>query len=451
MLFFRLFVFFLCASSGDSVTRADLENLYSALFPETSGSTNTTLTEVRPEPYTVIRGTLHLLSIAGLDEVTGTFSTIISLSLTWNDGRLSWNPASHALINNITVKQNKVWTPSIIAKNPVKKISKLGLQESSVVLNDEGDVMLTIDDYLETVCSFDGTHFPFDVQTCNIYFMAWIYRRHEIDFRQTQGDVDLSFYCENGMWEILESKATVEYFTKHSNRYATLKYSVKVKRRPGYFILGIYVPVLMLMLLNSAVFILPTESGERVGYAITCLLALAVFLTLTSEVLPKTSNPLSVFSCFLMLLVLTSALICIMTIISIWLCHKDENSAMPVCLKRITRFLLCRGRKTENADVQVNEKDSLAESVKNSEEIKDILNKTQQNGKNVSLKLSNTRILRVKSLEKGLIENKSEKDIYSDIGWKQFSEVFNMVCFILTISVTGSLAFVYVTVAGANL
>ncbi|XP_061162283.1 neuronal acetylcholine receptor subunit alpha-5-like [Saccostrea echinata] len=448
MLFFRLFIGFLCISLGNSVTRMDLENLQSAIF---NSSTSQYLTEVRPEAHTVIRGTLHLLSIAGLDEITGTFSTIISLSLTWNDERLSWNPASHALIKNITVKHNKIWTPSIIARNPVKKITKLGLQESSVVLYNEGTVLLTIDDYLETVCSFDVTHFPFDVQTCSIIFMPWIYRSHEVDFQQTQDDVELSFYSENGMWEILGSETTVEYFTKHSNKYASLKYSFKVKRHPGYFILGIYVPVLMLMLLNSAVFILPTESGERVGYAITCLLSLAVFLTLTSDVLPKTSKPLSILSCFLMLLVLTSALICLMTIVSLWLCHKDENSPMPLCLKRITHFLLCRGQKTKNVDMQVNEKDSMTESVRNSEEMRNMVNKTQQNGKNASLKLTSTRIIRVKSLEKGLIENKSEKNIYSNIGWKQFSEVFNLICFILTISITGTLGFLYVTVAGANL
>jgi hypothetical protein len=44
-------------------------------------------------------------------------------------------------------------------------------------------------------------------------------------------------------------------------------------------------------ILNVFVFLLPADSGERVGYAITMLLAIAVFLTISSDSLPAMSNP----------------------------------------------------------------------------------------------------------------------------------------------------------------
>jgi hypothetical protein len=47
----------------------------------------------------------------------------------------------------------------------------------------------------------------------------------------------------------------------------------------------------LMCILNIFVFLLPADSGERVGYAITVLLAIAVFLTISSDSLPATSNP----------------------------------------------------------------------------------------------------------------------------------------------------------------
>ena len=51
-----------------------------------------------------------------------------------------------------------------------------------------------------------------------------------------------------------------------------------------------------MVFLNTMVFVLPTESGERVGYAITCLLSLSVYMTFASEGLPDSSKPLPIIT-----------------------------------------------------------------------------------------------------------------------------------------------------------
>lgn len=443
-------VIFFCAAfrEAHSVTRTDIENIHQTLFSRTNGTNSFYLTDIRPSPRTVIAGSLQLYSIGGLDEISGKFSTLVSLTLSWHDERLHWNSSTYGWVHNISVKQKKIWTPMILVRNPVQKRTHFGLRDNMAIISNNGEVHLTIDDYLETVCNFDVTHFPFDEQICDIEFLAWIYASVDVDFHQKYKDIDMELYSENGMWEVLETSATVKYYHKYSIDFATLKYTIKLKRQPGYFILSIFVPVIMLMLLNSVVFILPTDSGERVGYAITCLLSLAVFLSLTSDVLPKTSSPLSVLSCFLMLLVLVSAAICLLTIISLWLCHKDDKSHMPLILKKFTYFVHCRGSKI-GATSEATER-TIANKTKDRGNL-GIVKMLPKNGRRMSIKSTKSSIASVKSYEKEPIEMEAKETKYSEIGWKQFSEVFDLVGFILTISVTGTLGFLYVTIAGGNL
>jgi nicotinic acetylcholine receptor alpha-7 len=65
-----------------------------------------------------------------------------------------------------------------------------------------------------------------------------------------------------------------------------------MKRHPLYFGVMILLPTLLFSLLNPLVFLLPVESGERVSLSMTILLSYAIFLTLVSNSIPKTSNPM---------------------------------------------------------------------------------------------------------------------------------------------------------------
>lgn len=437
--------------------RTNIENLYTILF--LGKSNNELVQNIRPSFHTEIIGSLSLLSISGLDEVSGTFSTMVTLTLFWQDDRLKWDPLEHNNLTYLIVPQSKVWTPSIIIRNSAKKVKTLGLDDNLITIYSDGNVYLNIGDFLETICSFDVTHFPFDRQNCEILFIPWVYFNDSVGLKQKISDVDMSLYSANGMWEILGTQAAVQYVLPGVSRgevYAELRYTIEMERRYSYFILTIFMPVIMLLLLNSAVFILPADSGERVGYSITCLLALAVFLTLTADVLPKTSDPLSLLSCFLMLLVLTSSVICLMTIITLWLHHKDEKSPMPMFLKKFTYCMLCKGRKT---CAKTNEPDKggdiivLVSSPKNKVRQEPRGFDANQSKKLETRSGATQKHNRVGSKEeKQALENIDEgEDLFSEITWKKFAELFNFLCLVLTLVFTGLLGFIYVLIARGNL
>ena len=98
----------------------------------------------------------------------------------------------------------------------------------------------------------------------------------------------------------------------------------------------------MIVFLNTMVYVLPADSGERVGYAITCLLSLSVYMTSASENLPDSSKPLPIITIVLLLYVAISALISMTTIVGLRF-HLNDNSRPPsqnfsediVCLEEI--------------------------------------------------------------------------------------------------------------------
>jgi hypothetical protein len=91
-----------------------------------------------------------------------------------------------------------------------------------------------------------------------------------------------------------------------------------------FYVLNIILPVVLLSMLNVFVFLPPTESGEKISYAMTVFLAFAVFLTIISSTLPRNSESISVLGAYLIYQSLQSTLILLLTAFQQRLYHRDD-------------------------------------------------------------------------------------------------------------------------------
>ena len=92
---------------------------------------------------------------------------------------------------------------------------------------------------------------------------------------------------------------------------------------------------------------LPPESGERVGYAVTCQLSLSVFMTFASENLPTSSKPIAVLIYVLLIYMFISTLICLETIIGLKFHRYGNKIAHPFLVKMCS--VRCRKTKIEQS------------------------------------------------------------------------------------------------------
>ena len=73
-------------------------------------------------------------------------------------------------------------------------------------------------------------------------------------------------------------------------------YTIVLKRHPKFYVLSFIIPCGVLSVLNLLVFLLPTESGEKVSLGITNLLALVLFQQLIADSLPPSSRYMPILS-----------------------------------------------------------------------------------------------------------------------------------------------------------
>ena len=85
-------------------------------------------------------------------------------------------------------------------------------------------------------------------------------------------------------------------------------------------------PSILLLVLSICSYYLPPESGERVTVVSTNLLTMAIFLLMTNDVLPNTSDSVSVISIFYVSLMCESGLSLLMSHLILSIHHRSELS-----------------------------------------------------------------------------------------------------------------------------
>ena len=219
-----------------------------------------------------------------------------------------------------------------------------------------GDAEWQVGDVFDVGCDINVLKYPFDQQTCSIKFVAGSYTSQKIRFGKKNPRAQLQFYSENPEWELLETN--IDFITEGGIPGIELK--IRIKRRYEFFLINIFCPILLLTFLSTMVFFLPVDSGERIGYSVSCLLSIMVYLTVMAETLPRTSNPVPFLAIFLLFDLFLSTMICVGAIVGLQFYHKEEKESVP----RWIQYLLTRHcRKCEQSSKVNNlDKDSGSDS-----------------------------------------------------------------------------------------
>ncbi|CAC5382690.1 CHRNN [Mytilus coruscus] len=219
-----------------------------------------------------------------------------------------------------------------------------GIKDSYVIIHNSGTVTWQPGHQLEFSCNIDTTYFPFDTQKCTLEVISWGYNMGDISFTPTSSYINTLQYVENSEW-----KLTFTSVASEDGPPPNTKFLMHFQRRPLYLIINLIFPVILLALLNITVFLLPQDSGERVGFAITLLLSIVVFLTIAQGLLPATAQPrLSAICIVLILNMVMSGMITVSVIVSGWIYYKPEYYDVPNWIKKIIHFKLYRRRTNKN-------------------------------------------------------------------------------------------------------
>ncbi|KAL4222726.1 Neuronal acetylcholine receptor subunit alpha-4 [Mactra antiquata] len=293
---------------------------------------------------------LSLNAIYAVNEISETFTACGYVGVEWYDELLPWDPPSYENITYVTIPKKEIWDPEFVLVNSVENVGPMGSDELLVETWYDGwTIRWTYHIYTAT-CSLDITYYPFDEHDCTLDFSMTGYTVWEVEMNVTGSSVFMGFFNENSEWIISPNGQD----TKADSGDPNMTFKFHLKRRPGYVVLSIIMPVVMLSVLNLAVFLLPSNGGEKAGFAITCLLSFTVFMTVILSTFPRNALVVSVFAIYLLILTLDSTIIAILALVLVRIVTFDDtNKPVYSCVLRFYNFFRCASCKSKNNDTEV--------------------------------------------------------------------------------------------------
>ncbi|XP_033751867.1 neuronal acetylcholine receptor subunit alpha-6-like [Pecten maximus] len=281
-------------------------------------------------------------TLAGLNrfkEIDSKISILGVFAIQWFDERLSWNPYEYGGILSTLVPENLLWKPDIAITNSHSGIRFLYGGGFHIRVLYDGTITLTTGDTYDLYCTADVTYYPVDTQTCYMAMVLWNSYPWEVTFDHVDVYKNMdNFTSTNPSWDVTE---TTMYTTVDQTLALTiLNIRIRLKRLSEYVVINMILPVCFLCVINIFVFFLPAESGERIGFSITLLLSVAVFMTILSDSLPQSSRPqIAVLCYFLFSQLMVSILMMVFTIFGLRFYWMSPERPIPVYLKRFSQTM----------------------------------------------------------------------------------------------------------------
>ncbi|OWF50205.1 acetylcholine receptor subunit beta-type lev-1-like [Mizuhopecten yessoensis] len=276
-----------------------------------------------------------LVSIKSFEEQTGELSIMGYFNIYWTDERLAWDPSSYSNINGTNTKQKEIWTPPFILADSSEDVSIIGDEDMPLSIYYTGVVLWSPPGTISSTCNADVTYYPFDLQTCLLRFMPWGYTTAEIQINAISSTLSLSIFSQNPTWELTSTKLETS-----QSPMLNFQMTISFKRRDTFFIVNLILPVVFMCFINMFAFQIPLETGDRLGFATTLLLTIAVFLSVVTDALPQSSTPSIPLLCYLLIIhILLSMMIVFCTIFGLRLYVRPSDEPVPKWVIKLTKFV----------------------------------------------------------------------------------------------------------------
>ncbi|XP_041374778.1 neuronal acetylcholine receptor subunit alpha-7-like [Gigantopelta aegis] len=298
----------------------------------------------RPKSVTKIKVLFHLITINDLNTRAMSFSVTGWFFMIWQDSRLSWDSTVYNDIGYVYASENEIWTPPIIVDNSVNDLRVISDKRIPIRVNAKGKVHWNPPGIYLTQCDIAITYYPFDTQHCTIVLRTVGYTLREVNLTVFGDGINAVGYETNGEWDLIATSAYRFELSDDNDleTYSSVAVSFTLKRRPLYYGINIILPTFVLSVLSAVVFVVPVDSGEKMGYSLTVLLSITVFLTIVSSSMPTTSQNTSIMAIYISVVLLLSGTSVILTTLVLGLYFRDENRPVPTFVQALTNCWLVR-------------------------------------------------------------------------------------------------------------
>ena len=264
---------------------------------------------------------LNIISVTDVSDADSMMSTLAELWVSWKDTALAWNVSDYGGVQDVSLPSDSIWTPTVMFINSFD-FSNIVLQAQHIKIRSDGLMYAYILLKRDTMCKLDHSKYPYDTQSCPLHFITYLCSFNLTVFTQKYDAVLKNLSFEN-QWLLLDASHS-DLIDKDGYAVNGKTVTLKLKRKSMFFVVCLVVPMVLTSYMNTLVFLVPPQSGEKVSYLVTTFVSTSVFIGFFKDVMPRGLDTLPSTMKILVGLIAGSFVQLIATLIVMYRFHREQ-------------------------------------------------------------------------------------------------------------------------------
>ncbi|XP_076679966.1 glycine receptor alpha 1 isoform X4 [Andrena cerasifolii] len=240
----------------------------------------------------VVRVNIFVRSISKIDDVTMEYSVQLTFREQWLDERLKFDDFGGRLKYLTLTDASRVWMPDLFFSNEKEgHFHNIIMPNVYIRIFPKGSVLYSIRISLTLSCPMNLKLYPLDRQTCSLRMASYGWTTDDLVFLWKEGD-PVQVVKNLHLPRFTLEKFLTDYCNSKTNtgEYSCLKVDLLFKREFSYYLIQIYIPCCMLVIVSWVSFWLDQSAvPARVSLGVTTLLTMATQTSGINASLPPVS------------------------------------------------------------------------------------------------------------------------------------------------------------------
>ncbi|XP_035708502.1 gamma-aminobutyric acid receptor alpha-like isoform X3 [Folsomia candida] len=245
-------------------------------------------------PPTIVEIDIMVRSMGPISEVDMTYSMDCYFRQTWVDKRLEYHSTKGDTLALSISMLEKIWKPDTYFYNGKQSyLHTITTPNKFVRLKMDGRVLYSSRLTVKASCPMNLEDFPMDTQRCPLKLGSFGYTISDVLYRwNANRTVDIALDMKMSQFDLISTPSGNGTEKMKLGEYSTLDINFYLQRHMGNFLIQVYGPCTLLVILSWVSFWLNREAtADRVSLGVTTVLTMT-FLGLEARTdLPKVSYP----------------------------------------------------------------------------------------------------------------------------------------------------------------
>ncbi|XP_078035607.1 glycine receptor alpha 1 isoform X3 [Augochlora pura] len=240
----------------------------------------------------IVRVNLFVRSIATISDIKMEYSVQLTFREQWMDDRLQFDDAEGRLKYLTLTDASRVWMPDLFFSNEKEgHFHNIIMPNVYIRIFPHGSVLYSIRISLTLSCPMNLKLYPLDRQVCSLRMASYGWTTDDLVFLWKEGD-PVQVVKNLHLPRFTLEKFLTDYCNSKTNtgEYSCLKVDLFFKREFSYYLIQIYIPCCMLVIVSWVSFWLDQSAvPARVSLGVTTLLTMATQTSGINASLPPVS------------------------------------------------------------------------------------------------------------------------------------------------------------------